>query len=176
MNKNDIDLFANLHLDLPIRHAARVLLLDQLGRVLLVRGHDEDNPQRSWWFTIGGGIEPGEGPREAALRELWEESGVRLEESDLRGPILERVDLFDFAVDPFYQHEYYFFATINGPVSLDRSGWTQNEVGFMDELAWLEPNELRSTKREVFPMGLATIVENLVAEGWDGTLSRIGLQ
>ena len=50
----------------PHREAARVLLFDGEGRVLLAKGHDEDQPERSWWFTIGGGIEAGEEPREAA--------------------------------------------------------------------------------------------------------------
>ena len=43
----------------PHREAARVLLFDDTGRVLLAMGHDEDQPERSWWFTIGGGIEAG---------------------------------------------------------------------------------------------------------------------
>ncbi|MCI6410897.1 NUDIX domain-containing protein, partial [Schaalia hyovaginalis] len=47
----------------PHREAARVLLFDGAGRLLLARGHDADQPGRSWWFTIGGGIMPGEGPR-----------------------------------------------------------------------------------------------------------------
>src|SRR5699024_7998792 len=42
------------------RTAARVLLFDEADRLLLVRGHDADDPGRSWWFTIGGGIDPGE--------------------------------------------------------------------------------------------------------------------
>ncbi|GLF95009.1 NUDIX hydrolase [Streptomyces yaizuensis] len=42
------------------------------GRILLV--HDR---YRDWWELPGGGIEPGEIPRRAAARELWEESGQR---------------------------------------------------------------------------------------------------
>src|SRR5699024_11463528 len=59
---------------LPI--SARVLVFDAAGRVLLVRGHDADQVDRTWWFTIGGGIEPGETPRQAAVRELQEEAGI----------------------------------------------------------------------------------------------------
>ena len=55
------------------RLSARVLLIDDVDRVLLVRFHDGD---RSWWCTPGGGIEPGESPREAARRELLEEVGL----------------------------------------------------------------------------------------------------
>ena len=61
---------------IPYRRAARVILLDDADRVLLVRGHDVDQPERSWWFTVGGGIDGGETPRQAAVRELREETGI----------------------------------------------------------------------------------------------------
>ena len=50
-----------------IRQAARVVLLDDRDRVLLFRGFDPADPDRgSWWFTPGGGINPGESLEAAA--------------------------------------------------------------------------------------------------------------
>ncbi|MEO3750111.1 NUDIX domain-containing protein [Streptomyces sp. B6B3] len=43
------------------------------GRLLLVRERTRD-----CWELPGGGIDPGETPRVAAVRELWEESGQRV--------------------------------------------------------------------------------------------------
>ncbi|GAA3870699.1 NUDIX hydrolase [Streptomyces sedi] len=51
-------------------HGERLLLV-------LVRG-------RGCWELPGGGIEPGESPREAAVRELWEETGHRVPAERLR--------------------------------------------------------------------------------------------
>jgi 8-oxo-dGTP pyrophosphatase MutT (NUDIX family) len=58
----------------PVRHAARVVLLDPQGRVLLMR-YDDGPPNGPHWTTPGGGLEPGESHEQAALRELAEEAG-----------------------------------------------------------------------------------------------------
>ena len=49
-----------------------VLPVDALGRLLLVRhrGHTDG------WGTVGGAVEIGESPRQAALRETQEEIGA----------------------------------------------------------------------------------------------------
>jgi ADP-ribose pyrophosphatase YjhB (NUDIX family) len=51
-----------------------VLPRDSAGRILLVRLIDTGN-----WATIGGAVEPDESPRECAVREAEEESGVTVE-------------------------------------------------------------------------------------------------
>jgi len=50
-----------------------VLTLDEHERVLLVR-HVEGNE----WTTPGGMIEPYETPSDAAVREMWEETGLQV--------------------------------------------------------------------------------------------------
>ena len=58
---------------------AIVLLMDRDGRILLQQRSDDVPPAGyGRWQTIGGGRDPGETPREAALREFEEETGVRL--------------------------------------------------------------------------------------------------
>ncbi|MEV5274716.1 NUDIX domain-containing protein [Streptomyces werraensis] len=53
--------------------AARVAVLDPAGSVFLFR---YDNPEVGvYWAMPGGGMEPGESPREAAEREVREETG-----------------------------------------------------------------------------------------------------
>ena len=48
-----------------------VVLRDDAGRVLLAR-HSETH---TWGFP-GGSVEPGETPADAAVREMWEETGL----------------------------------------------------------------------------------------------------
>lgn len=115
----------------PHREAARVLLFDGEGRVLLAKGHDEDQPERSWWFTIGGGIEAGEEPREAAVREVYEETGLRLDVDDLLGPVLYRRAQFDFLAVTARQDEWFFIARAPS-TTLNANGWTDLERSVID--------------------------------------------
>ncbi len=63
-----------------------VLAFDERGRVLLVR-HAEGND----WSTPGGMIEPYEVPSDAAVREMWEETGLHVELTRLIGVFGGRV-------------------------------------------------------------------------------------
>ena len=58
-----------------LRPAARILLVDGAGRVLLFRFTPEDG-RAPFWCTPGGAVDPGESYEEAARRELYEETGI----------------------------------------------------------------------------------------------------
>jgi 8-oxo-dGTP pyrophosphatase MutT (NUDIX family) len=74
-----------------LRRAARVLLLDEYRRVLLVRFAYRGE---SWWAAPGGGLEDHESHEEAARREVAEETGFELDEL---GPLVwRREDFFRF--------------------------------------------------------------------------------
>lgn len=53
----------------------RVIILDEENRMLMVKQHHEE---RDIWMVPGGGIEEGESSFEAAVREVEEETGVRV--------------------------------------------------------------------------------------------------
>lgn len=58
---------------LPYRPCVGVMLVDHRG--LVFAGQRKDSAVPAWQMPQGG-IDDGEKPREAALRELWEETGV----------------------------------------------------------------------------------------------------
>jgi ADP-ribose pyrophosphatase YjhB (NUDIX family) len=154
------------------RRGARVILIDPDDRVLMVRGHDVDEPGRSWWFTVGGGIDPGESARQAARRELFEETGLRIVEAALVGPVIRRSAVFDFLRQHVRQDEEFFLARIDDPGELNRDGWTDTERDFVDEVRWWDLDELGRVPEEVFPHGFVDLVRPLLA-GWDGTVRHL---
>ena len=156
---------------IPRRDAARAVLFDAQGRVLLVHGHDAHKPSHRWWFTVGGGRMEGESAREAAVRELAEETGIRLSVDDLEGPVLYRESLFRFSNVTSRQDELYFVAYLdNSDVQIDHSGLTAPETSVLDEFRWFTPAELEEVARksDVYPRALPRLVRKW-AGGWDGT-------
>ncbi|MGI5375242.1 NUDIX hydrolase [Streptomyces sp. CA-251387] len=59
--------------------ASCVLLLDPDGRILLLR-YAEGRPSAGTWWLPGGMLEHGEDPPAAARRELYEETGIILDQ------------------------------------------------------------------------------------------------
>lgn len=156
----------------PFRRGARVLLLDDADRILLVRGHDLDQPERSWWFTVGGGVDAGESAHDAAVRELFEETGLRVPPEQLVGPVAVRSATFDFLRRTVRQDEEFFLARVAGPATITTEGWTDVERSFVDEVRWWALGDLAAVREEVFPAELVPLVRGLL-RGWDGVVRRL---
>jgi 8-oxo-dGTP pyrophosphatase MutT (NUDIX family) len=64
---------ARLGSELLAAPSAGVVVFDESGRVLLARHAETDR-----WVIPGGSIEPDEEPADAAVREVWEETGLHV--------------------------------------------------------------------------------------------------
>ena len=89
------------------RAAVRVIVTDGIS-VLLFLDSDPGIPDSRWYVTPGGGIDPGETHAQTAVRELEEETGLRVEASALVGPIMERVVLHGYSDQVCVQSESFY--------------------------------------------------------------------
>lgn len=143
------------------RDAVRVLLIDGDGCVLLIRGHDEV-ADRTLWFPPGGGIEPGETPTQAAVREVAEETGLALPDpGPQRG---ERHGTIVWRGVRWEQHERWFVATV-ARFEPTPDGLTPAEREEFLEWRWLCPTDLVAITEPTDPPNLAALVRAVAGAG-----------
>lgn len=152
-----------------LRPAARVLLVDARERLLLFEGCDPAEPELGWWwFTPGGGLDPGETPAQGAARELSEETGLRLAPDRLVGPVCRRVAEFGFQGRRYRQAEDFFLARVPA-WEVDVSGFTDLERVAVRNPRWWTLPQLRARSETVYPADIADWLPELLTGDWSGT-------
>ncbi|WP_156753744.1 NUDIX hydrolase [Actinokineospora pegani] len=160
--------------DLPRpRPSARVVLLDTEDRVLLFRGHDPATPDHSFWFTAGGGVDPGEDLRAAALRELREETGIALPDAALTGPVWRRRTVFSFEDRAYDGEEWFFLARLPDGARVSTAGFTELEARTIAEHRWWSAADLAATAETCYPVQLAELLPELLTGQWTGALRTV---
>ncbi|MHA5048631.1 GNAT family N-acetyltransferase [Streptomyces sp. SD15] len=150
---------AVLHKALRTPHeAARIAVLDPGGAVFLFRYDNEEVGVH--WATPGGGLEPGESPREGALRELREETGW----TDLEpGPLLCTWEHdFTRAGIPVRQHEHIYVAhgPRREPLGGDPLRAAHAEEGILN-WRWWTRQELATSPDALWPPQLSDLLKEM---------------
>ncbi|GAB2593051.1 hypothetical protein GCM10027168_27460 [Streptomyces capparidis] len=143
------------------RQAARVAVLDPAGSVFLLRYDNEEVGVH--WAMPGGGMDPGETPRQAAERELREETGWTDIELDGAVLCLWEHD-FTRAGVPVRQHEHIFLA--HGP-RRDPAGdlTAAHAADGILRWRWWPPDELSAGTEPLWPPQLPELLAGVRRDG-----------
>ena len=145
------------------RTAGRVLLLDDADRVLLIENYVDVGTASTHWITPGGGAEPGESPAAAAVRELLEETGVRVALADDVAAVHVDRESFTFNGRVYAQTNHYFLVRLAAGTALVVTGVDEIEQSVLVGERWWTLDELHATAEVVYPVGLADLLESLVS-------------
>jgi 8-oxo-dGTP pyrophosphatase MutT (NUDIX family) len=149
------------NIPLKVRRNARVVLLNARQELLLMK---IVLPDRSFWCTIGGGIEESESPELAARRELTEETGLDPDEVLWKGPIWHGEHVVPRDGIPMLNKEVFILGH-TAREDVWPQALTEEEVPVVKELRWWSHADMCSTPEWIVPPGLPAHIRPIL-EGW----------
>jgi 8-oxo-dGTP pyrophosphatase MutT (NUDIX family) len=155
----------NGHVGPPLRTSSRVVVVDDSGCVLLVRILDARSTKPPLWITPGGSVEEGESLREAAARELGEETGLWIHPKRLGRPLAVSSGEWIYRDAPLFSEDWFFGLRVPR-YSPQIDGYTDLEREVHGTWHWWRPDELVAPSEIVIPRGLQDVIA-LIVEGTD---------
>jgi ADP-ribose pyrophosphatase YjhB (NUDIX family) len=124
------------------RAAARLLPVSADDRVLLLQDQDPARPGVLRWGTIGGAVDPGESLVQAAVREMFEETGIVVEAGCLTGPVHQDSRPFSYDGVDYLGHSTFFAVPLAADTPVTFAHLEPIEVANVLAARWWGPHEL----------------------------------
>jgi 8-oxo-dGTP pyrophosphatase MutT (NUDIX family) len=145
------------------RTAARMFLIDDDRRVLLMHERRDIGSDDSHWITPGGGVEPGESLVQGAIREVYEETGMRVElATDSRAVYAESV-VFSIGGATYDQTNHYFLARVPSGLLIEPAGHTEVERLVVLGHRWWSLADLDASDAVREPVAMVEVINRALA-------------
>ncbi len=162
---------------MKVRDTARIVLFNPSGEVLLLKYEDAvpADPERPeltvYWGTPGGGRDDGETFEQAALRELWEETGidrVRL------GPCIwtRTRRLLAHGELLLFNERYYLAHTAASRITFDHT--SAFELTLIRDYCWWSSEALAQSDETFLPLGFVELLRRVASGDIPSPPIRLG--
>ena len=140
------------------RPSSRLIVLDPDDRVLLFHFVFDEGALagNDFWATPGGALEDGERYRDAARRELIQETGIVAEIGD---EIASREAVFVTPDGEEVDADERYFLVRAADNAVDEDGQEPTEARYIKAYRWWPLSDLRKTTETVFPEDIVDMVE-----------------
>jgi len=140
------------------RPSSRLLVVDPDNRLLLFKFVHIAGALtgQQFWATAGGALDPGESYEAAACREMFEETGIRIDDP---GPQIAKRSVTFTLVDgeQVSSDERYFLIRVDG-AEMSSMHWTELERAVITEQRWWRQDELAATADPFYPENVAEML------------------
>lgn len=152
--------------ELPLRVQARAVVINDLGRVLLIRHEDRVpadplQPERlAYWVVPGGKLEEGENLVECAARETEEETGISGLTLVRELPLIRKPLMYKEGMRMMVAH-YFLFRCV-GPQEPCLNDPSEN----ITHARWWSLEEIKSSTDSFLPENLFASLQDFVRMAW----------
>ncbi len=151
------------------RHSSvRIILLNSKNELLLMCADDPKTTTLKgkyngrFWYTVGGQIEDGESIEQAALREIYEETGIKREKVVL-GPVVwfGEFDLILSGIATRLKQVFIVARTAENNFTL--KNLTAEEQAVVQRLDWFSLQRIQTSTEVVYPVLLPKYLPDVIA-------------